>query len=609
MSEKKISLKSIDILLLLILILYPLRHINIGIDLQDTGYSMANFRYFSLDHVDPMWYFSTFFANTCGYLLSKFPFGSSFIGLNAYTALSVSLASFLVYRFATKKLNISAGITFIGIIIAESLCWCPTADLYNYLTYLFLTITVILVYKGIMEEKNLMLFLAGAVLGANIFVRFSNLPEAILIVAVWGIGVFEKIEDPSQKGAFKRTVSRTLFCLFGYLATLALVFLFIQIKYGFGTYIEAITRLLGMTDTAKDYTPQGMLFKVFNSYIDNIYWINRIIVFMFAGIVSECFVMYTFKTPKWASKLAVCTSVLWAVAMTAFLIVRGYTSLNYRSYDPMILPATSFLILTLAVLFVVSVSPKTKKGERLIAMLVFLEVFVTSIGSNNGLFPSFNNLFLGAVLLLYFLYGLKDLKPLEIKEFKFYIPFNSVKVFAGSFLLLCFVQFFVFGLEFTFAEATGVKDTSGKTTVNRVLKGVKMDPQKAKTLDELTEFIYENSLSGKEVILYGDIPSMSFYLEMPAAFNNWSDLESYKKAVLEEELSDLDTMPVIIFGRVVTGEYEDAYLGDGAEYFSDNQKKLLKYEKYMLIKDFMAENDYEQVFENESYAVYFVNDK
>ncbi|MCR5255377.1 MAG: hypothetical protein K6D96_05550 [Acetatifactor sp.] len=604
MNEKKISVKKFDIFLLLILVLYPLRHINIGIDLQDTGYSMANFKYFSREHVDAMWYFSTYFANACGNLLSKFPFGSSFIGLNAYTALSVSLMAFLVYRFATKKLNIPAGIAFIGLIIAESLCWCPTADLYNYLTYLFLTITVILVYKGIMEEKNLMLFLAGAVLGANIFVRFSNLPEAILIVAVWGIGVFEKIEDPSQKGAFKRTVSRTLFCLFGYLATLALVFLFIQIKYGFGTYIEAITRLLGMTDTAKDYTPQGMLFKMFRGYIDNIYWINRMLVFLFAGIVSECFVMYTFKSKKWASKAAVCTSAFWALAMTGFLILRGYTSLNYRSYDPMILPATSFLILTLAVLFLMSISPKTSKGERLIAMLVFLEVFVTSIGSNNGLFPSFNNLFLGAVLLLYFLYRLKDIKPLEIKEFKFNIPFNSLKVFTGVFLLLCFVQFFVFGLEFTFAEATGVKDTSAKTTVNRVLKGVKMSPERAKAIDDISEFVYENNLTGREVILYGDIPSMSFYLEMPAAFNSWSDLESYKISVLQGALDNIDGKPVVIFGRDVTDEYEEAALNAGAEAFTDNQKKLLKYEKYMTIREFMEKNRYEKAFENEKFSVF-----
>ena len=45
-----------------ILLLYPLRHINWGLDLWDTGYNYANFQFMGTDHMDPMWLFSTYLA-------------------------------------------------------------------------------------------------------------------------------------------------------------------------------------------------------------------------------------------------------------------------------------------------------------------------------------------------------------------------------------------------------------------------------------------------------------------------------------------------------------------------------------------------------------------
>lgn len=61
--------------------------------------------------------------------------------------------------------------------------------LYNYLTYLFLLLCILFLYVGLAEEKKGFLIAAGLVLGANVFVRFSNLPQAVLIVGVWAYGI------------------------------------------------------------------------------------------------------------------------------------------------------------------------------------------------------------------------------------------------------------------------------------------------------------------------------------------------------------------------------------------------------------------------------------
>ena len=53
-----------------ILLLYPLRHVCIGLDLRDTGYNYANFLYMGLDDMDPMWMLSTYLANVWGHVVT-----------------------------------------------------------------------------------------------------------------------------------------------------------------------------------------------------------------------------------------------------------------------------------------------------------------------------------------------------------------------------------------------------------------------------------------------------------------------------------------------------------------------------------------------------------
>ena len=176
----------------LILILYPLRNIFIGLDLADTGYNYANFRYMGLEHMDSMWLFSTYLANVVGHLLTLLPGGHTLLGMNLYTGLWVSLTAVFVYFFCVGKLHVPSALVFLGEFVALSLCWSPSAVLYHYLTYLLFTIGAMLLYLGLTKENSLFLVLAGAALGSNVFVRFPNLTEAVLILALWGYGIFAK---------------------------------------------------------------------------------------------------------------------------------------------------------------------------------------------------------------------------------------------------------------------------------------------------------------------------------------------------------------------------------------------------------------------------------
>ena len=327
-------------LFIVILAFYPLRHIGQGIDLWDTGYNYANFQYIGTEHMGSMWMFSTYLANVAGNWLTKLPNADTLRGMNLYTGLFVSVLALAGYFFCTRKLKMPKGIAFVGEMAAISLCWCPTALLYNYLTYVLFLSSFILLYLGLTKEKKGFLAGAGVLLGANVLVRFSNLPEMGMIVAVWAYDVIVWLEERKDKrpgrtgsaghrrenagrrtenaghrteneghrteneghrtenagrrtenegyrterGFWQRVLGHTLWCFLGYAGALAVLLNYIHICYGIDAYFEGITRLFAMTDTAVDYKPAAMLMGIVGRYVEQLYWAVRMGVILLGGM-------------------------------------------------------------------------------------------------------------------------------------------------------------------------------------------------------------------------------------------------------------------------------------------------------------------------------------
>ena len=187
-------------LAIVILAFYPLRHIGWGLDLWDTGYNYANFQYMGTKHMDSMWLFSTYLTNAVGNMLTKLQGGDTLMGMNLYTGLFAGALALIGYFFCTRKLKMPKAIVFLGEMTALSLCWCPTASLYNYLTYVLFLFSVIFLYLGLVRDKKGYLVCAGVLLGSNVLVRFSNLPEAAMIVAVWAYDIILWLEEAWQQG-------------------------------------------------------------------------------------------------------------------------------------------------------------------------------------------------------------------------------------------------------------------------------------------------------------------------------------------------------------------------------------------------------------------------
>lgn len=555
-----------------------------GVDLWDAGYNYANFQYPGLEYMDSMWYFATWLANQWGTFFTKLPCGDTFLGMNVYTGLIVSFMAVLSWEFAVRKLNVSAWVAFVGEMIAISLCWAPTAVLYNYLTYGFLLAGTLLLYHGLTTGRYGFLAAAGVLLGANVAVRFSNLPQAGLIIAVWGYGWI-------CRKKLSKVVKETGFCIFGYAGAFGAYLLLMSAVHGFSDYAEDIMRLFGMTETARDYAPMYMLKELFDTYYQCSYWLKRLLFIAAGGLVVGLAL-----PRKWV-KIKKSLIISITLAVTAWLIKIGYCYRDYHVYDAIFDPCVTVLTLMLLFSAYLLISRLSSKEEKLMAILMVVTVLITSLGSNNAVYSSINNLFL---VMPWFLGT--AWKFFRERKAVWYFPFQCIMAVA---ILLLLVQSLRFGSTFVYEQATGGRNLDTVVENVPVLKGMITSSEKANALTELYSHLEESRKAGQTCLLYGQIPGVAYYMDMPPAMNTWSDLSSYTLDTMRADLNRLsqrieagEQKPVIILEETLLTYLESEPKNQVLTTDSTAKQKM------QLICDFMEKYDYANTFHNDMFAVF-----
>ncbi|MBE5891926.1 MAG: hypothetical protein E7286_00960 [Lachnospiraceae bacterium] len=572
------------ILSVVLIFLYPFRHVAMGVDLMDGGYNYANFRYNGLEYMDSMWFFATWMANAVGHLFTQLPFGDTLLGMNVYATLPVSAIGVSAYIFSVKELKIPAWIAFIGEWIALSLCWAPVSVLYNYLTYGFLLAGVLCLYQGLTASRGHLLVLAGIFLGLNVGNRFSNLPQAGLILAVWYFGIINKKK-------FSFVLKDTAFCVLGYVAALAVFLGFISLRYGFGSYAEAIVNLFGMTEQATDYTPLSMLSGMIGGYLDDtsMYWIKRFGLILAAALVL-CLTLArkNIKTARVLTGISMPAGMWWLV--TEKFLYRDYATYN-SIYDQCIMVFLMMMLLAVWQMY----SRKYTGEEKLQAFLVILLILFTSLGSNNAIYSSINNLF----WVLPCAFGMLCRFVCREKS-SVAVPFQGILLVGCLFLVW---QGAFFGKTYVYEEATGGRSFDTEITAIPVLKGISTNQEKARHLEELYAYLQESGLDERECILFGNIPGVAYFLDLTPAMNVWSDLRSYSVDRMESDVAKLDMADSASRPIIILEEKAFAYLQQGGVTEENLEETAAK--KLHFLGEQMADNGYRQEFFNGKYAVYY----
>ena len=637
-----------NIMFPMILLIYPLLKINQGIDVSDTTYSLANFQYFG--SMEGTWMVATFLANAVGSLLMHLPWGDTLLGMYFYTALLQSVIALAVYLGLRKKLP--APVLFLGEFMALSLCWCPSTILYNYLTYLLMTVGVLLLYCGILQDrtavmatylsedkaaedkvtvqragiksKPLWLYIAaGICLGANVAVRMPNVVQMAFIVVVWygaalvchRQNVLLTAKDGGKEAvlqrranrqtAWKLAVSDTLWCILGYAIGFGIPLTAICVKYGIDAYPAMVQTMFAMTEKAVDYKPVSMVTGMFGDYFTGLYWLFFAGICIAAGWLLMKVQRALFPENDVIRSLCRLAYVVILAALLRFYWGRGMFSFRYYEYSSMYYPTVLLLLVAIAAAVYCLLRKKVCAEQKFLAMTVLVQIFVTPLGSNNNLYPIINNLFLVIPFLLWVAY---DWSLTDREQTTFGFVWKAPLVML---LLFVFVQGIGFHQSFVFQDGVqGEKRTMCITSPAKAAN-VYTGQDNGELLQELAVFVKEQNLNGRDLITYGELPGLGYLLDMPSALSTfWPDLDSYRMVEYERDMVQIETnmkeendeTPVIILASPVAAYLsEDA---DGMNWFDVDREAMDQDEKLQMLGEFMEQYGYREAFCNARYAVY-----
>ncbi len=593
-----------------ILLLYPFLVVNQGLDVADSTYSLTNFQYF--DSMNGTWMVATFLSNAAGWLFMHLPFGGTLLGMKCYTTLVQSATALMVY-FVLKK-RIAAPLLVLGEFLVLGLCWCPSTILYNYLTYFLMAAAILLLYRGVTGGKirRLYFLAAGICLGANVAVRMPNVVQAALIVAVWyGIVLICRRKDGRSPLPWSALFSVTGWCLLGYVVGFGVPLAVICVRYGISAYPDMVFTMFAMTEQATDYKPTSMLTGMFGDYIKGLYWL--VFAGVCAGAAGVAFLVRErlYDAGKNAYKITGAIIkigyVMLLLALLRFYWGRGMFHFRYYEYGNgcIYYPAVLLLLVTIAAAVYCLIGKKVCVEQKIMAAFVLLQIFLTPLGSNNDLYPIINNLFVAAPFLLWVVWSRLAEKGGRMDKYRFLWAMPVCGLVA--FLLMQSI-----GSHANFVFQDGIYGEVRDMRVKKPEKaaGIYTNQENGALLEELSDFIKEEGLTGRKMITYGELPGLFYLLDMPPALSTgWADLKSYRMAEYTRDLAALETesvaggeMPVIIVSSAVAAYWSDD--GEAINWFGVDMEKMAMDEKQRILGDWIRDYGYTEVFGNARYVVY-----
>ncbi len=509
-------------------------------------------------------------------------------------------------------------------------------------------------------EKGRRYFLAaGVCLGANVAVRMPNVVQAAFIVAVWyGVIVIDRertscatsqgmagrctVGDRQAAVCWGQLVKVTVWCLAGYILGFGIPLAVICIRYGFSAYPDMVASMFAMTERAADYKPASMLTGMFGDYIQGLYWM------VFAGICMAVVWLALFLRQRlYGAKETVVhrnaggwsaykiTGVIIKLGYICLLLLllrfywgRGMFTFHYYEYDyrSVYYPTVLFLLAAVYLCVCCMLSKRFGAKQKILAALVLVQIFVTPLGSNNKLQPIINNLFLAVPFALWVVYDQltgkagNDLKAGVIQRGRpedeetcaaicrdrktlWMIPFTMLMIFV-------FAQSVGFHLNFVFQDGIWGEPRDTRAVLPRKAAGIYTSLENKVYLQELSLFMMEEGLVGRKAITYGELPGLHYLLDMPPALSNaWPDLDSYRMAEYERDLTALKNRitaggepPVIILSTPAAAFLSDD--GEAIVWFGVDMEAMAADEKLQQLAELMREYGYAEVFGNARYVVY-----
>jgi hypothetical protein len=212
-----------------------------GLDLLDEGFHVTFYQQFFEDPESVQYSFFYWFSGLIGGLVLKIFPGGGLWGLRLAGAITSTITIWIAFQLLKNYLN--RQILFISLVVLSLFINTEPKDLYyNNLSALLYFTGGYLLFKGLIKNRSVFLFLSGAVFCINIFTRTPNLLGL-------GLGVLIFYHAWLYTEARKLIWKKMLFFAAGVITGLGLVVLVMHLLGHLDYFINSIKYLSAMSST------------------------------------------------------------------------------------------------------------------------------------------------------------------------------------------------------------------------------------------------------------------------------------------------------------------------------------------------------------------------
>lgn len=532
-----------------------------GLDFTDLGYSLVTYQQFYSAPETNAYGMGNWFTAFLGHWIGK-SLGGTVLAHNLSASLVLALTGGIAYlglQLVFSRGWALAGCVFVAFLFATkaNANWIN----YNNLTGLFFTLGAVTVFFGLQRERPSWVFIAGSVLGANLFIRLPNLLGIGLVVAVILHGLL-------QRWPRRRTLRWSLLFVGGYLLSIILIAALILAHGHWDLYLQSLQGIFGKA-TNDDSSHSGrMLLSLFLR--DHAYALALAGLTIGVGLLMLRLIT---DRPVWLRATLMLLSAL--VLAIAFDVIESWK---------WAVPG----MLYVGLLWIALKEWRLRPQLALFAFIALTILLLAPIGSNNGIRNAVYGQWLAMPLLLIWLLrgGTNALLPIA----------NAVAArrLAGATLTLTLVCYSMVASWFHSYRDSPERQTLLYSVDHPLLAGTYTTAERAQVVQELLTAVPSWITAGSTVLAYPSIPTFHFLTKTRSWLNNpWPVLYEAKGIEIRLENKRMENAPLPTVVRSLGNTRNNTWPIN-----SPRDQSPIEVAAEAALDEFLLQNNYASVWSN-----------
>ena len=575
-----------DNLFLLAILLFQLLFIFQGLDFVDEGMYASMYQQIFTDPESYQYMFFYWLTAVVGGLWLKLFPGLGLLGLRIAEVLVTTAYIIIIYSWLkeyVKRPNLRAGIFLALVLQGYDASWA-----FNYNSFsVFVWISASwLLFEGLRKDRLQLIMISGVLMGISIFIRLTNLLGLAMVLSLFYYGWLTGT-------LFRRQLRQALVFAGGTVMAAIMVLLAMRLMGHLSLYKGSLYQSITMSTSAEDAHNFVLIFKRMTLQVMR--------GMLYAGlflISALLFTVYLQSKKLQENKNNTLTLVLFVVA--TLILILSFTGI-FDGNQVKLFVVGILILSCISVLFNRRYSPLF----RLLTFLALVLLFCFPFGSAWGFLAGGKTAIWIALPLS--VEALRDFSRMNVSittetdsSEKTSFTFHKLKLIPDLFLLVSILT----GLVFAFSSPYNDKSSRLELQypINHdYLKGIYTTEERSRAINELLCADDQFVSPGDHVLAYGAIPMYHFLSETVPYFRNpWPTL--YTTGMMSNAIKtasrERDSLPVVVLQKVSTTN-SDWPKNNGRSYDLLNSKNS----RDRLFQEFIRNNRYETVWENNSFAI------